>query len=300
MYTRLLSFLLAVISILISNRAMAAEAGLTVFVSIAPQKYIVRQIGQHLVEIHIMVPAGASPATYEPKPQQMVTLAHSAIYFSIGVPFENAWLSKIAAANTSMRVVATDQGIRKRPMQSDHHHGHGHGKHADEDHDDHATTLDPHIWLSPPLVLRQARTILSALQQADPINGDLYAANFNFFAKQTQELDDQLREMFANLQGASFMVYHPSWGYFAQAYGLRQVPLEIEGKAPKPSQLKQLIEFARHEKVRAIFVQPQFSAKSANLIAKAIDAKVIVADPLAIDWAANLRRQATAFKEALR
>ena len=185
-------------------------------------------------------------------------------------------------------------------MQSDHHHGHGHGKHADEDHDDHATTLDPHIWLSPPLVLRQARTILSALQQADPINGDLYAANFNFFAKQTQELDDQLREMFANLQGASFMVYHPSWGYFAQAYGLRQVPLEIEGKAPKPSQLKQLIEFARHEKVRAIFVQPQFSAKSANLIAKAIDAKVIVADPLAIDWAANLRRQATAFKEALR
>ncbi len=292
---RCLSIMLGV---LICSSAMASEDKISVFVSVAPQKYIAQQIGKHLVDIHIMVHPGASPATYEPKPRQMVALAKTVLYFSIGVPFEKIWLDKIAAANPRMKVVATDQGIEKLPMATGHHHGH------DEPVDEHDTSrerpLDPHIWTSPPLVLQQARTVLGALQQIDPIHGNEYAANFDRLAKELKALDEELSQIFKDLQGTRFMVFHPSWGYFAQTYGLQQVPIEIEGKAPKPSQLKQVIEFARQEKIKAIFVQPQFSAKSANLIAKAIGAKVIAADPLAMDWAGNLRRQAAEFKAALR
>ena len=60
---------------------------LEVFVSILPQKYFVEKIGGDSVEVSVMVQPGASPATYEPKPKQMVALATSDIYFAIGVPF---------------------------------------------------------------------------------------------------------------------------------------------------------------------------------------------------------------------
>ena len=96
------------------------------------------------------------------------------------------------------------------------------------------------------------------------------------------------------------MVFHPSWGYFADAYGLEQIPIEMEGKEPKPSQLRRLIEFARERGIKVIFVQPQTSTKNAETIARAIGGQVIVADPLAEDWIGNLRQQAEKFRRALR
>jgi zinc transport system substrate-binding protein len=96
------------------------------------------------------------------------------------------------------------------------------------------------------------------------------------------------------------MVFHPAWGYFAHTYGLEQVPVEVEGKAPKPAQLQALIERARQKGITVIFVQPQFSTKSAALIAKEIHGQVVFADPLAEDWQANLRQVARKFKAALK
>ena len=96
------------------------------------------------------------------------------------------------------------------------------------------------------------------------------------------------------------MVFHPAWGYFADTYGLKQIPVEIEGKNPKPAQLMALIEYANQNDIKVIFVQPQFSAKSAEVIARGIGGHVVVADPLAADWAANLRKVSREFKAALR
>ena len=96
------------------------------------------------------------------------------------------------------------------------------------------------------------------------------------------------------------MVFHPSWGYFADTYGLKQVPIEIAGKDPKPAQLKELIEYARQRAIKFIFVQPQYSAKSAQLIARAIGGQVVFTDPLAEDWAGNLRAVARKLRTALR
>ena len=95
------------------------------------------------------------------------------------------------------------------------------------------------------------------------------------------------------------MVFHPSWGYFARSYGLVQIPIEIGGKNPKLSQLKELIEHARENNVKVVFVQPQFSNKSATLIAKEIGAEIAFADPLAENWSANLREVAAKFEAAL-
>jgi zinc transport system substrate-binding protein len=312
-----------------TSSSFAADK-LPVFVSIVPQKYFVQQIGKNLVDVQAMVQPGANPATYEPKPQQMADLSKTKIYFAVGVPFENAWLEKIAAANPDMQVVHTDHGIDKRAMAAHHHHDeahaeehhdtdhheaeHGHEKdghheegehdhHAeaehDEDHHEHAG-LDPHIWLSPPLVKIQARNILDALQKADPAHGSVYEANFKAFTAQIDQLDANLKKTFAGKKGLQFMVFHPAWGYFADTYGLEQVPIEIEGKDPKPAQLRELIEHARENDIKVVFVQPQFSTKSAELVAREIGGQVAFANPLAEDWMANLGEVADKFESALK
>lgn len=288
----------------------SAFSKVAVFVTIAPQKYFVQQIGKDLVDVQVMVQPGADPHTYEPKPKQMVALAKARLYFAIGVEFEKAKLKKISATNPRMKVIFTDRDIPKIPMAASRLHSEE--KNAEKENrakefanasgdDQHEhDNLDPHIWLSPPLVLKQAQTILAALQEVDPAHRAIYQANFAAFSAQVGELDAALRKTFAGKQGLRFIVLHPSWGYFAHTYGLEQIPVEIEGKNPKPARLKKLIEFAREKDIKVIFVQPQFSAKSAELLAGEIGGRVVAADPLAEDWADNLRAVAGEFKAALK
>jgi zinc transport system substrate-binding protein len=304
----------SVVMLFFVPRAMA-DGKLPVFVTIAPQKYFVQQIGKDLVDVHTMVPPGADPHTYEPKPRQMVAISKAKLYFAVGIEFEEAHLKKITATNPNLEVIHTDHGIEKLAMAAHHHDNPAEEPHeADHDHKEtghhvkaihdrdphHDTGLDPHIWLSPPLVKIQARTIVAALQASDPAHRSVYQAYFQEFAAKIDQLDAELKQIFAGKTGLRFMVFHPSWGYFAHAYGLKQVPIEIEGKDPKPAQLKELIEHAKQKNIKVIFVQPQFSAKSANLVAKEIAGEVAFVDPLAENWSANLREVASRFKKALR
>ena len=279
--------------------AVGAE-GLPLFVSILPQKYFVEKIGGDLVNVSVMVPPGASTATYEPKPSQMKTLSRAKIYYAIGVPFEKAWLKKIAAFNRQLRVVHTENGIERRSLAFHPHLDSFEGRHPGEG--PHKQGLkDPHIWLSPPLVMVQARTILMALLEMDPTHHAVYEANHKKFMMELLEIDAEIRGIFRGKgKGAAFMVFHPSWGYFADAYGLKQIPIEVEGKDPKPAQIKALIEIAREKAIKVIFVQPQFSTKPAEIIAKAIGGRIILADPLAEDWGNNLREQALKIMTAMR
>ncbi len=330
-----ISILINILAFTCLGNASAADK-LPVFVTILPQKYFVQQIGKDLVDVHVMVQPGADPHTYEPKPKQMVAISKAKLYFTVGIEFEEANLNKITATNPNLKIIHTDQGIDKIAMEDHHHHhdehaeehhdsdhheaehdhekdGHheeeGHHEEAehdhhaeaehDKDHDEHAG-LDPHIWLSPPLVKIQARTILDALQEADPVHRSVYEANFKAFTAQIDQLDADLKQIFAGKTGLQFMVFHPAWGYFAHAYGLKQVPIEIEGKDPKPAQLKELIQHAREKGIKVVFVQPQFSTKSAKLVAKEIGGQVAFADPLAEDWMTNLREVANKFQSALK
>jgi zinc transport system substrate-binding protein len=287
----------------------AAAEKTPVFVSIAPQKYFVQQIGKERVSVQVMVQSGANPATYEPKPRQMVDLSKTKVYFAVGVPFEDIWLDKIAAANAEMKVVHTERGIAKLPMAAHNHHDEE-GKHqaiSEHEHGDHPKAgvhdhdgLDPHIWLSPPLVKIQIRSILATLKTIDPVHKEFYEANYRQFLADIDQLDGRLRQTFAGRQGLQFIVFHPAWGYFARAYGIEQVPIEIEGKAPKPAQLQALIKHARRKGIKVIFVQPQFSTKSARLIAGEIGGQAAFADPLAEDWMANQKAVADKFKAALK
>jgi len=264
----------------------SSAAPLPVFVSILPQKQIVQQIGKDRVDVQVMVPPGANPHVYEPRPAQMAALSKASLYFSIGIEFENVWLPKFSALNRQLHVVATDRGIEKQPLQN---HDHAGGDHAQ-------SHSDPHIWLSPPLIKIMAATIRDALVRADPAHAAQFDRHCATLLQELDDLDQRIRRLLANHRGGRFMVFHPSWGYFANTYGLIQVPVEIAGKEPKPAQLQKLIRQAKEWDIRVIFVQPQFSSRSAQTITGAIGGKVVSADPYAPDLMDHLLRLAEEIK----
>lgn len=281
--TRLMGFLCLVLALTGAVRA----APLAVTVSVLPQKRFVEKVGKEHVAVQVLVGPGRSPATYEPSPRQMAHLSRSRVYFRIGVPFEDVWLKRIQAANPQLRVVDTRQGVQLRHLEA---HGHDHPA---------SGMPDPHVWTSPPLVKRMIATIRDALTALDPTHGADYQANYLSFANELEVLDADIRHILEPVQRRRFMVFHPSWGYFADAYGLQQVAIEVEGKDPGARSLTRIIEQARREGVGAVFVQSQFSRRTAETVARALDARVVAVDPLAEDYAENLRRVARALAEAL-
>jgi len=308
-------------------------APLPVTVSIAPQAYFAKRIGGDRIAVTVMVPAGADAHTFEPKPSQMAALQKARLYFAVGIDFERAWLPRFADVNKAMTIVETDKDIVKIAMTPhdhdaaeaghDHDHdadkpqaGHGHDaatpeaaaaapaghEHGHEDHGHHHEGLDPHVWLGPSQVKIQATAMRDALIAADPAGADAYRAGYESFSADINALDKKLRAAFAAVPEGQrkFMVFHPAWGYFAKQYGLTQVPVESEGKEPGPAQLAAIIDEARKDGVRVVFVQPQFSDRNAEVVAKAIGGSVVGVDPMAEDWLANMEKVAAAFQAAMK
>ncbi len=289
---------------------------ISVVTGILPVQYFVEQIGGKQVQVTALVEPGADPHTYEPKPSQMRAVAGADMFLTIGTEFERNWISRFKSANKDLRVFRLDRGIKKIPMvaHGHHHDGEHHEEHAEEHHENgehhgeeghehghhHHGGMDPHIWTSPELVKRIADNILIALVKVDPDHEAAYHANHKLFIAKVDALIDELHDTLSGVpRNAMFMVYHPSWGYFAREFHLVQVPVELEGKAPGPRQLAELIEHAKEHDIKVVFVQPQFSERSARTIAKAIHGEVVKIDPLAYNWYANLRRVGLAFRDAL-
>lgn len=275
---------------------VAAAAPLSVFVSVLPLQTFVERVGGERVETLVMVEPGHSPATYEPSPRKVAALADADLYVRVGVPFEDAWMKRIRAANPDMPVLDLRDGLTLRPLEA-HVHEDGHGNGGGHEHDGAGDrrahrTMDAHVWTSPPLVRQMARSIRATLTRLDPDGAAVYAENQAAFDAELASLHEELEAILGDLERRSFLVHHPAWGYFADTYDLTQVPIEHQGKEPGARRLTTLIEQARAAGTRVIFVQPQFGQRAGEQIAGAIDGRVETVDPLAADYADNLRRVA--------
>jgi len=277
---------------------ISLHASTNVTVSITPQKYFVEKIAKDKVNINIMVKPGFSPATYEPQTSQMKQLSSSKVYFSIGVPFEHSWLSKFENANKNMKIVDTTMGIEKIQMAAHEHED----EHEDEDEDEKEHNselidedgLDPHVWLDPILVKIQAKNIYETLANIDSENKEFYFKNYTLFLKELDMLNNKIKTILKPVNQGSFMVFHPSWGYFAKRYNLEQIAVEKEGKEPKPRELVELIKDSKKHNIKVVFISPQFSKKAANTIAKSIKGKTFTIDHLSYDYEINLINTANA------
>jgi zinc transport system substrate-binding protein len=285
MSARLLPLLCALLVLPGSLRAEPARV--QVIVSILPQQFLVERIGGPRVEVLTLVQPGDNPATYSPGPATLASLDGAQVWFTLGVHFEQVWLERITRDRPGLEVVDLAAGLRTRQVEQSWAslvHGHGH----DHEHD-HAGLPDPHTWTDPRLAARMAGTIAATLARLDPEGAEAYRIRSETLQEEMLALHQEIAVRLAPMRGAAFIVFHPSWGYFADAYGLRQLPIEIGGREPGPRGLAELIDLGRDASVRAVFVQRQFSQRSARAVAEALGAEVVEADPLALDYIDNLR-----------
>lgn len=272
--------------------AAATDTAVEVSVGIPPVAYLVGRVGGERVAVTTLLPVGRDPHSFEPSPGLVGELARARLYFSLDMPFERMLLNRLAGSGP--RVVEVGRGIKRLPMPADHHH---HGEEVSNHH--HEGELDPHVWLSPRALTIIAAHTMTALAEFDPPHAAYYLDNYLELKGEIEALHHRLQELLAPLAGRSFYVYHPAFGYFADTYGLIQRGVEIGGKSPTPRQLINLIHHARHNRVRVIFVQPQFDPKSAAAVARAIDGVVAPLDPLAENVLANLEEMAHQVHRAL-
>ena len=279
--------------------ATAGNSPLPVYVSILPQKYFVERIGGDRVAVSVMVGPAKSPATYEPTPKQMQNLAAARLYFSIGVPFEKIWLKRLQSNHPQMRIIDTLEGVQLLPMAAHHHGEEERHKDADNGAGREEEILDPHVWTSPPRVKIMAKRILKALVEELPGHEKELSANCETFLADLNRLTEDIQQKLEPVRNRSFLVFHPSWGYFADTFKLEQVAIENEGKEPGARTLNHVIKFAQKRNIRVIFVQKQFSSVAARMIADAIGGRIEAVDPLAEDYLDNLRRVANILAEAM-
>lgn len=303
-------FATALLATLVLASVAAAEP-VALFVSILPQKYFVEQIGGERVAVSAMVEKGRDPHVFEPLPAQMEGLSKAKAYFALGLPFEETLLPRAANLNPGLKIFRIDEGIDKIAGSCDHDHHDGHTEekhdhkhdheHKNEKHDHHAhhhEGADPHVWNGPREAIHMAGKILEGLIEIDPDGEAEYAERHAAFVERVKTMDAEFSRLFRGKMGASFLVFHPAWAYFARSYGLVEVAIETDGKEPKAADLANIISEAKERGVKAIFISPQFSKKSAEIIARAIGATVETVNPLAEEWEENLRAVANAIAEA--
>ncbi len=280
----------------VSQAEQNAYSPLLVTVSILPQAYFVERIGGDAVEVNIMVGPGEEAHTYEPNPEQMKALSEANVFFSIGVEYEDNWLSRFEDINPNLLIVDAAEGIQRIPTTEAHAHGE-----EEEDHDEASPeeNLDPHVWLAPKNGKIIAQNILNALTELAPDRADTFTSNYTSLIDDIDALDANIQTTLSGLEQRKFMVFHPAWGYFADQYNLEQISVQVGGQDPSPRELADLVDLAKEEKISAIFIQPNFSTADAEAIADEIGAAIAVVDPLARDWLANLDSAAQAFANAL-
>ncbi len=264
---RILLFLLLLLPL-----AATAGSPLPVAVSVPPQKTFVEAVGDGAVEVQVVVARGYDPALYQPTPKQLARLGKARLYVRAGVPFERAWLARFRRLNPEMALLDMREGVETLPLESGE--------------------TDPHVWTDPRLVKVHAARLRDMLVRLDPEHRATYEAGYRELAARLDRLDAELERKLAPVKGRAFLVFHPAWSYFARRYGLRQLAVEHEGKEPSARTLARLIEQARALGIRTVLVQPQHRSRTAEVVARALDARLVEVDPLSEDYFGTLRRLA--------
>lgn len=278
-----------------TNESTGQEVGVAgsnepviVAVSVLPQAEFVEKVGGDKVKTVVIIPPGADPHTYEPSPKEIENISKASMYVTVGIdmPFEEVWIDRFESINSGTLIVNSSNGIKLRELAAhDHHEEEGAGElEADEE----ETGLDPHIWTSPANAKIMVENIYEGLAKIDPENKTYYAQNRDAYLKDLDTLDARIREKLSGKTERNFMVYHPSWGYFAADYNLTMISVESEGKEPSAEDLAKLVDLAKEKHVKVIFIQPQTSKQSAQAVAEEIGGEVVAVDPLAKDYIANM------------
>lgn len=269
--------------------ALRKDADTVVSASILPLEYFVDRLTGGYLEVNVMVPPGASHATYSPTTSQFRKLSDSGIYFRIGhLGYEQAWIGRLQEINPDMMVVNLSEGLELiRGEEIDH------GDHV------HEGGIDPHIWMSPAVMLGVLPEIKNAIIDVYPEISIEVENNYEALYGELKQLDGEMRSVTASLAQKRFMIFHPALTYLARDYGLEQISVERGGKEPSPAMLTHIIRQAREHEIPVIFIQQEFDLRSAQLISQETGAALVQINPLAYEWFESMQELMQVFKTYL-
>ena len=249
----------------------------TITVTIEPLRYFTEVIAGDKFKVVSMVPAGSSPETYDPTPQQMVNLSKSVAYLRIGyIGFEQSWTAKLQENLPKLPFYDTSAGVNLIHQQCSH----SHDNNAPENH---VHGVEPHIWNSTENAKIIANNICNALQELDSKNSEYYNSRLDSLTKIIEQTDEKIKEIITDAD-KTFLIYHPALTYFARDYGLEQISIEEGGKEPSPAHLQSLIKLCKEKNAKIIFVQQEFDIRNAESIAKELGVEVVPINPLNYNW----------------
>ena len=266
-------------------------------VTIEPQRYFTEAIAGDKFDVISIVPKGSSPESYDPTPQQLVSLAKSSAFLRIGhIGFETIWMDRLLENTPHIQVFDTSEDVN---LIYDEEHNHDHEESNNAGHLC-GNGVEPHIWNSTENAHIIARNTYKALCQLDKDNENYYLQRYDSIIKVIERTDSIICDMFNQFTPSqAFMIYHPALSYFARDYGLHQISIEGSGKEPTPANLKELIDFCRPNKVNVIFVQPEFDKRNAEIIAKETGTKIVSINPLSYNWQEEMINIAKALSNRL-
>lgn len=265
------------LAILISGcRSSQPGPRIRVACSIFPLADIARNVGKEWVDVHVLIPPGASPHTFEPSPQEFKNFTNVRVFVMVGAGFE-FWAEKLVTGSSgeSLLVVRASEGVELTS-------GLASGDHRPNPTSPRAQEGNPHIWLDPAIARKITYRIAGALARADPDHAPSYLDNANEYACLLDSLDVEIREAIKGFKTKEYVALHPAWHYFSEAYGLREIGVieESPGRGPTPKQLKRIVADIAKFKIKAVFAEPQLSAKAARAIAEEANVRVLILDPL--------------------
>jgi zinc transport system substrate-binding protein len=257
----------------------------TLVVSLSAYREVAQALAGPRWEVMVALPKGGDHENFAPTPGHMRLLYGADLYWASGMGFERRLVPALQKAGTALQVIQAEDSCT-----AEHHDHSGHHHH---DHD------DLHRWLDPTLVMQDADLVTAALIALDPPAAEEYRQRNAAFKVQGERLATELREVLEPFAGEPIFVYHAAFGRFAEAFGLEQVALERDGREPSLRELSDLTKRARAAGAAVVYVQPQYRRSSAEALARALEARVVEVDPMAEDWADNLRRLARQFAQDL-
>lgn len=249
-------------------------------VTIVPEKTFVEAVCGDLAEVVTLVPPGNSPENYEPTPMEIEKFSKASLYFSIGVPTEEANILPNAG---DVKIIALQDKVAS----------------AYEDRKFESGERDPHIWLSPKRVKIMVEVIADEMVKIDAANKETYEKNAEAYIKQLDDLDKEINEALVGVKSKKFIVYHPAFGYIADDYGLEMYALEEEGKEATAVHLQEVIDLAKKENIKAIFYQEEIDSSQSKAFAEEIGGKTMQLAPLSADYIENLKEMAKTMAEVM-
>ena len=271
-----------------------------VAVSIVPQVAFVEAVGGDLVDVTTVIPVGFSPANYEPSAKQIVDINQAQIYFTLGVPAE---LGNIIPAVSDIYMVHLEDYVSAiyddRFFDGEHVHEEDESE-VDVTEEEHTEfSRDPHIWLSIKRVKVMVQVIANELSAIDPENETIYQTNATDYIERLDDLDQDIQALFEDKTMRTFIVYHPSYGYFSDDYNLEMLALEEDGKEPSIAHLQELIDFAEAEGIDRIYHQAEIDSENVESFKNDIDGIAVKLYPLSYDYIDSMWDMAQKISEGL-